>query len=100
MSAVHLARIDPSRNMCRFYRLDVQPDLFGGFSVVKEWGRIGVGRRGIFRKAGVFGVCLLSTTCRRRSRSSAAAFDPLRRSPADFCCVAKLLLDHLVGGGQ
>jgi WGR domain len=25
----------------RFYRLDVQPDLFGGFSVVKEWGRIG-----------------------------------------------------------
>jgi predicted DNA-binding WGR domain protein len=27
--------------MCRFYRLDVQPDLFGGFAVVKEWGRIG-----------------------------------------------------------
>jgi predicted DNA-binding WGR domain protein len=22
-------------------RLDVQPDLFGGFAVVKEWGRIG-----------------------------------------------------------
>jgi predicted DNA-binding WGR domain protein len=41
LSAVLLARIDPSRNMCRFYRLDVQPDLFGGFSVVKEWGRIG-----------------------------------------------------------
>jgi predicted DNA-binding WGR domain protein len=41
MSAVHLARIDHTRNMCRFYRLDVQPDLFGGFAVVKEWGRIG-----------------------------------------------------------
>ncbi len=41
MSAVHLARIDPARNMRRFYRLDVQPDLFGGFAVVKEWGRIG-----------------------------------------------------------
>ena len=27
--------------MCRFCRLDVQPDLFGGFAVVKEWGRIG-----------------------------------------------------------
>jgi predicted DNA-binding WGR domain protein len=40
MSAVHLTRIDPARNMCRFYRLDVQPDLFGGFTVVKEWGRI------------------------------------------------------------
>jgi predicted DNA-binding WGR domain protein len=41
MSAMHLARIDPARNMRRFYRLDVQPDLFGGFAVVKEWGRIG-----------------------------------------------------------
>jgi predicted DNA-binding WGR domain protein len=41
MSAMHLARIDPARNMRRFYRLDVQPDLFGGFGVVKEWGRIG-----------------------------------------------------------
>jgi predicted DNA-binding WGR domain protein len=40
MSAVHLARIDPARNVRRFYRLDVQPDLFGGFAVVKEWGRI------------------------------------------------------------
>jgi predicted DNA-binding WGR domain protein len=41
MSPVHLVRIDPSRNMRRFYRLDVQPDLFGGFAIVKEWGRIG-----------------------------------------------------------
>jgi predicted DNA-binding WGR domain protein len=41
MSAVHLIRIDPACNMRRFYRLDVQPDLFGGFAVVKEWGRIG-----------------------------------------------------------
>jgi predicted DNA-binding WGR domain protein len=39
MSAVHLSRIDPARNMCRFYWIDVQPDLFGGFAVVKEWGR-------------------------------------------------------------
>jgi predicted DNA-binding WGR domain protein len=44
MSAVHLIRIDPARNMRRFYRLDVQPDLFSGFAVVKEWGRIA--RRG------------------------------------------------------
>jgi predicted DNA-binding WGR domain protein len=41
MSAMHLIRIEPARNMRRFYRLDVQPDLFGGFAVVKEWGRIG-----------------------------------------------------------
>jgi predicted DNA-binding WGR domain protein len=41
MGAVHLIRIDPARNMRRFYRLDAQPDLFGGFVVVREWGRIG-----------------------------------------------------------
>jgi predicted DNA-binding WGR domain protein len=41
MTPVHLRRIDPARNMCRFYRLDVQPDLFGGILLVKEWGRIG-----------------------------------------------------------
>jgi predicted DNA-binding WGR domain protein len=45
MNAVHLHRIDPARNMRHFYRLDVQPDSFGGFAVVKEWGRIGA-RRG------------------------------------------------------
>jgi predicted DNA-binding WGR domain protein len=41
MNAVHLARIDPARNMCRFYRLDVQPDLFRDFAVVKQWGSMG-----------------------------------------------------------
>ncbi|WP_198647112.1 WGR domain-containing protein [Pannonibacter carbonis] len=29
--------------MARFYRLDVQPDLFGQWSLVREWGRIGSG---------------------------------------------------------
>lgn len=38
---IHLTRIDPTRNMARFYRLDVQPDLFGGVRLVREWGRIG-----------------------------------------------------------
>jgi predicted DNA-binding WGR domain protein len=41
MSAVHLRRVDPARNMSRFYRLDVQPDLFGGALLMKTWGRIG-----------------------------------------------------------
>jgi predicted DNA-binding WGR domain protein len=40
MTAGTLYRTDPARNMRRFYSLDVQPDLFGGFAVVKEWGRI------------------------------------------------------------
>lgn len=40
-SAVVLRRIDAAQNMARFYRLDVQPDLFGGWSFIREWGRIG-----------------------------------------------------------
>jgi predicted DNA-binding WGR domain protein len=27
--------------MSRFYRLDVEPDLFGNWSMVRDWGRIG-----------------------------------------------------------
>jgi len=41
MNAVHLRRVDPARNMHRFYRLDVQPDLCGGVLLMKEWGHIG-----------------------------------------------------------
>ena len=41
MTAVILRRIDPARNMLRFYRLDLQADLFGAWGVVREWGRIG-----------------------------------------------------------
>ena len=45
MTAVHLRRIDGAHNMRRFYLLDVQPDLFGGVFLVKQWGRIGTGGR-------------------------------------------------------
>jgi len=38
---IELRRIDASQNMRRFYRLDVQPDLFGGVLLVRQWGRIG-----------------------------------------------------------
>jgi predicted DNA-binding WGR domain protein len=36
-----LFRIDPERNMARFYKIDVQRTLFGEWAVVREWGRIG-----------------------------------------------------------
>jgi predicted DNA-binding WGR domain protein len=36
-----LRRIEPQKNMYRFYALVLQPDLFGTVSIVKEWGRIG-----------------------------------------------------------
>jgi predicted DNA-binding WGR domain protein len=40
-TTIDLKRIDPSLNMRRFYRMSVQPDLFGGACLVREWGRIG-----------------------------------------------------------
>jgi predicted DNA-binding WGR domain protein len=36
-----LTRIDPARNMARFYVLSLAPTLFGEWLLVKEWGRIG-----------------------------------------------------------
>lgn len=38
---VHLERIDRARNMARYYRLSIAETLFGGWTVVREWGRIG-----------------------------------------------------------
>ena len=38
---LHLRRIDASRNMRRFYLLSIQPTLFGGASLIRNWGRIG-----------------------------------------------------------
>jgi len=40
---LHLRRIDPARNMRRYYTLSLQPTLFGGASVIRNWGRIGAG---------------------------------------------------------
>lgn len=40
-SPVHLQRVDPARNMRRFYAAGIQPTLFGGASVIRYWGRIG-----------------------------------------------------------
>jgi predicted DNA-binding WGR domain protein len=36
---------DAYRNMRRFYRMVVQRDLFGGASLIREWGRIGMAGR-------------------------------------------------------
>jgi len=39
-SEIELHSIEPKRNRFRFYRLAVWPDLFGGFTVMREWGRL------------------------------------------------------------
>lgn len=39
--SVDLLRIEPTRNIRRFYRVVVVPSLFGEWTVMREWGRIG-----------------------------------------------------------
>jgi predicted DNA-binding WGR domain protein len=36
-----LHKLDPERNQHRFYALEVTPNLFGAWSLVRHWGRIG-----------------------------------------------------------
>lgn len=38
---IRIERVDAETNMYRFYRLRLMPDLFGGVSLLREWGRIG-----------------------------------------------------------
>jgi predicted DNA-binding WGR domain protein len=42
---VTLRRVDPAKNMARFYALDVQADLFGAIMLMRQWGRISTGGR-------------------------------------------------------
>ena len=41
--SVYLTRRDPAKNLARFYRMLIVPDLFGSWVLLREWGRIGNG---------------------------------------------------------
>ena len=44
--AAHMVKIAPEQNQYRYYAMTVMPTLFGDWSLVREWGRIGrAGRR-------------------------------------------------------
>ena len=45
ITSIELHRLDPARNLRRFYPLAIEPDHFGGFRLLRQWGRIG-GRGG------------------------------------------------------
>lgn len=38
---IRLLKILPKSNISRFYRLQVEPGLFGNWVLIREWGRIG-----------------------------------------------------------
>jgi predicted DNA-binding WGR domain protein len=70
-TVVDLKRVDPSRNMRRFYLMSVQLDLFGGVSLVREWGRMGCRGRVLIEQhadeAGAINALMqLSATKQRR----------------------------------
>jgi predicted DNA-binding WGR domain protein len=41
LKSVDLVKRDPEKRQARFYRLELWPDLFGGVSLAREYGRIG-----------------------------------------------------------
>ncbi|MEP5762927.1 MAG: WGR domain-containing protein [Litoreibacter sp.] len=39
----YLEKLQPVNNVARFYRMSVMPNLFGKWTLYREWGRIGQG---------------------------------------------------------
>jgi predicted DNA-binding WGR domain protein len=39
----YLEKRQPANNVSRFYRMSVMPNLFGEWTLYREWGRIGQG---------------------------------------------------------
>ena len=68
---IHLTRRDPSKNMARFYALDVHPDLFGAWLLTAEWGRIGQSgtvRKHVFPDQTMAAAMLRATEYRKRRK--------------------------------
>ena len=41
MTPIRLERREPARNIQRFYAITVTRTLFGSWTIIREWGRIG-----------------------------------------------------------
>ncbi len=68
---MHLRRLDSSRNMARFYVMQISPNLFGETCLTRTWGRIG--KRGqtmvhLFEREEEARQLLIELTNRKRSR--------------------------------
>jgi predicted DNA-binding WGR domain protein len=42
---LYVERVDPDRNMARFYTLAIEPTLFGTPRLLRRWGKIGTSGR-------------------------------------------------------
>ncbi|WP_371422605.1 WGR domain-containing protein [Tardiphaga sp.] len=71
MTAIIMNRIIHRRNMARFYKLDVQPTLFGEWSFIREWGRVGrpgTVRFEMHRTRGAADIALIAKWTEKRKR--------------------------------
>jgi predicted DNA-binding WGR domain protein len=84
-SSLHiiLERVDPARNIARYYVLSIEPTLFAKHTLIRRWGRIGSFGR---ERLQFFGgddtsqaqVTLETWLARKRRRSYAPRSEPAR----------------------
>jgi predicted DNA-binding WGR domain protein len=88
---LHLHRIDPGRNMARFYSLEITPSLFGDHALLRRWGRIGHKGRQMIELHGdrdsVMQAFLHYAT--QKQRRGYRPFDRDARSPIRCCASLK-----------
>lgn len=74
--SVYLRRIDSAQNMRRFYTLAIQPTLFGGASVIRNWGRIGTNGQSMMETFDSGKDALSASTRLERSKRRRGYRDP------------------------
>lgn len=66
----YLEKHDPRKNVARFYHMAVRPNLFGEWTLERQWGRIGQGGQTRMdwysRKADAEAALVKSETAKRR----------------------------------
>jgi predicted DNA-binding WGR domain protein len=83
-SSLHivLERVDPARNIARYYVLSIEPTLFARHTLIRRWGRIGcVGRERLqfFSDDALRAQVTLETwLSRKRNRGYALRSEPPR----------------------
>jgi predicted DNA-binding WGR domain protein len=67
----YLEKRQPANNVARFYRMSVMPNLFGEWTLYREWGRIGQGgqvRMDWFSDEGQATAALITLEAAKRRR--------------------------------
>lgn len=67
----YLEKRQPANNVARFYRMSVMPNLFGEWTLLREWGRIGQGgqvRMDWFSDEGQAVAALITLEAAKRQR--------------------------------